>query len=147
MLVTKGQFLQYQNIFYEKLKATPYKVKLEVVSVTEVSPSEEFSMDAFVGDSPRSSKFYEFRALYEKEVPNRMREKYGLASTVNGVIYLSPKQLVPKLGDYHIDINKTKVHFEGRTQVVDKVIYLEEFREYGSCIGVQLFIKDDLKGG
>lgn len=104
-------------------------------------------MEAFVGDSPRTSQFYEFQALYEKEIPNRTREKYGLPLEVNGVVYLSPKQLIPKFGDYHLDWNRTKVHFEGRTQVIDKVIYLEEFTQYGSCIGVQIFVKDDLKGG
>lgn len=147
MLVTKGKFLQYQNMFYKKLLRTPYKIQLEVVAVQKVEPTEEFSMDAFVGDSPRTSKFYEFRALYETEISNRTREKYGLPQEVNGVVYLSPKQLIPKFGDYHLDWNRTKVHFEGRTQVIDKIVYLEEFVEYGSCIGVQLFVKDDLKGG
>ena len=104
-------------------------------------------MDAFVGDSQRESELYEFRALYEKDISDRTREKYGLPKEVNGIVYLSPKQLVPKLGDYHLDWNRTKIHFEGRTQVINKVIYLEEFREYGSCIGVQIFVKDDLRGG
>lgn len=147
MLVTKTKFLQYQNLFYRKLLNTPYKIKLEVVSVQKVKPTEEFSMDAFVGDSPRTSKFYDFRALYEKEIPNRVREKYGLANTVNGIIYLSPKQLIPIFGDYHLSMNRTKVHFEGRIQVIDKIVYLEEFKEYGSCVGIQIFVKDDLKGG
>lgn len=147
MLVTKTKFLQYRNLFYKKLLKTPYKIQLEVVTVQKIEPTEEFSMDAFVGDSPRTSKFYEFRALYEKEIPNRTREKYGLPKEVNGVVYLSPKQLVPKFGDYHLDWNRVKVHFEGRTQVIDKIIYLEDFEEYGSCIGVQIFVKDDLKGG
>lgn len=147
MIITKNQFLQYQGMFYKKLMNTPYKIQLEVVTIHRVAPTEEFSMEAFVGDSPRSSKFYELRALYEKEIPNRTREKYGLPKEVNGVIYLSPKQLTPLFGDYHLDWNKTKVHFEGRTQVIDKIIYLEEFKEYGSCVAIQIFVKDDLKGG
>nr|UVY51561.1 MAG: hypothetical protein [Bacteriophage sp.]UWD69263.1 MAG: hypothetical protein [Bacteriophage sp.]UWD76893.1 MAG: hypothetical protein [Bacteriophage sp.] len=116
-----------------------------MVTIQKVEPTEEFSMDAFVGDSPRTSEFYEFQALYEKEIPNRTREKYGLPKEVNGIVYLSPKQLVPKLGDYHLNWNKTKIHFEGHVQVIDKIIYLEEL--YGSCIGLQIFVKDDLKGG
>ena len=89
---------------------------------------------------------YSFQKLfYEKEIPNRTREKYGLPKEVNGIVYLSPKQLVPKLGDYHLNWNKTKIHFEGHVQVIDKIIYLEEL--YGSCIGLQIFVKDDLKGG
>lgn len=145
MLVTRAKFLSYQNLFYKKLQATPYKIQLEIVTIQKVEPTEEFSMDAFVGDSPRTSEFFEFRALYEKEIPNRTREKYGLPKEVNGIVYLSPKQLVPALGYYHLDWNKTKVHFEGRIQVIDKIIYLEEL--YGSCVGVQIFVKDDLKGG
>lgn len=147
MLVNKTKFLQYQNMFYGKLLKTPYKIQLEVITVHRHETTEEFSMDAFVGDSPRTSKFYEFRALYEKEISNRTREKYGLPKEVNGVVYLSPKQLIPVLGGYHLNWNKTKVHFEGRTQVIDKVVYLEEFKEYGSCVGIQIFVKDDLKGG
>nr|DAF47683.1 MAG TPA: hypothetical protein [Myoviridae sp. ctByu2] len=145
MLVDKARFLSYQNLFYRKLQQTPYKIQLEVVTVQRVEPTEDFSFDAFVGDSPRESTFYSFQALYEKEIPNRTREKYGLPKEVNGVVYLSPLQLVPKLGDYHLNWNKTKVHFEGRVQVVDKIVYLEEL--YGSCVGLQIFIKDDLKGG
>ena len=145
MLVSRTKFFQYQNIFYKKLLNTPYKIRLEVVTIQKIEPTEEFSMDAFVGDSPRTSTFYEFQALYEKEIPNRTREKYGLPKEVNGIVYLSPKQLVPKLGDYHLNWNKTKIHFEGRVQVIDKIIYLEEL--YGSCVGLQIFVKDDLKGG
>lgn len=147
MLVPKAKFLQYQSIFYNKIQATPYKIQLEVIEVEKPDPAAEFSFEAFVGDSPRTSKTYEFRALYEKDISDRTREKYGLPKEVNGVVYLSPKQLLPKFGDYHLDWNKTKVHFEGRTQVINKVVYLEEFREYGSCVGVQIFVKDDLKGG
>lgn len=147
MLVTKGKFLQYQELFYKKLLQTPYKIRLEVVTVYHADESEEFSMEAFVGDSPRTSQFYEFRALYEKEISNRTREKYGLPMEVNGVVYLSPKQLIPKFGDYHLDWNRTKIHFEGSVQVIDKVVYLEEFKEYGGCVGIQIFIKDALKGG
>lgn len=147
MLVPKNKFLQYQNLFYKKIQATPYKIQLEIIEVKRLDPSEEFSMDAFVGDSPRESKFYEFRCLYEKEVSSRTRDKFGLPKEVNGAVYLSPKQLVPKFGDYHLDWNKTKIHFEGRTQVIDRIVYLEEFKEYGSCVGIQIFVKDDLKGG
>lgn len=147
MLVTRAKFQYYQNTFYKKLQQTPYRIRLEVVTIKKVEPTEEFSMDAFVGDSDRGSKFYEFRALYEKEISNRTRDKYGLPKEVNGIVYLSPKQLVPIFGDFHLDWNKTKVHFEGRTQVIDKIIYLEEFKEYGSCVGIQIFVKDDLKGG
>ena len=147
MLISKSRFLNYQNLFYQKIQQTPYKIQLEVVSVKEKADTEEFSMDSFVGDSPRESKLYELRCLYEKEISDRTREKYGIPKEVNGVVYLSPKQLKPIFGDFHLDWNKTKIHFEGSVQVINKVVYLEEFKEYGSCIGIQIFIKDSLRGG
>ena len=147
MLVSKNKFLQYQNLFYSKLQKTPYKIQLEIITVEKHNDSKGFSIDDFVGDSKRTSKFYEFRALYEKDISSRTREKYGLPQEVNGVVYLSPKQLVPKLGDYHLNWNRTKVHFENHVQVIDRIIYLEEFKEYDSCVGIQIFLKDDLKGG
>lgn len=147
MLITKPKFLSDQSAFLRHIKATPYKVKLETVSPlpTPISGNEGFDIAAFVGDSNRESVLNEFQVLYEKEISQRTREKYGLPKEVNGIIYLSPRQLVPVYGDYHIDWNKTIVHFEGATQVIDRVIYLEEL--YGSCVGVQVFLKDSLKGG
>ena len=145
MLITKAKFISYRNSFYQKLINTPYKIKLEIITVISVPEPTEFSMDAFVGDSPRTSSLYEFQALYEKEISSRTREKYGLAKEVNGTVYLSPLQLIPKFGTYKLDWNRTKVHFEGRVQVIDRIILLEEL--YDSCVGIQLFLKDDLKGG
>lgn len=145
MLITKSQFLRYQGIFFDKIKKTPHKIQLEIVSVAPREDTGEFSMDAFVGDSPRESKFYEFQALYETMESEWSRMKYGMPREVNGIVYLSPKQLVPKFGDYHLNRFATKVHFAGKTQVVEKICYLEEM--YGSCIGVQIFVKDDENGG
>lgn len=147
MLISRARFFKYQQEFYKKLRQTPYEVRLDIISVTKKTTEDDvFDFDSFVGDSDRiTSESYTFRALYEEEIPNRTREKYGLPKEVNGIVYLSPKQLVPKLGDYHLNWNKTKIHFEGHVQVIDKIIYLEEL--YGSCIGLQIFVKDDLKGG
>ena len=143
-ILPKTKVLKYQQIFFQKVTGTPYQVQLETVSPEE--PAEEgFSLDAFVGDSPRTSVFHTFKALYEKDISDRTREKYGLPKEVNGIVYFSPKQLIPVYGDFHLDWNKTKVHFEGRVQVISKIIYLEEL--YGSCVGIQIFVKDELRGG
>ena len=114
MLVSKAKFLQYQAMFYKKLLATPYKIQLEIVTVRKPDQTEEFTIESFVGDSVRESTFYEFRALYEKEIPERTREKYGLPKEVNGVVYLSPKQLVPGL---ELDGNHVKVNLSMETNI------------------------------
>lgn len=145
MLVSKGQFINYRSIFYNKIRKTPHYIELEVFSLADNTESEEFSLESFVGDSPRTSVKYKLQALYEKIISDRMRDKYGLAKEVNGVVYLSPLQLTPILGTFYLDWNKTKIHFNGRVQVINKIIYLEEM--YDSCIGIQIFVTDDLKGG
>lgn len=142
-VLPQAKFKQYRQIFFNKVTGTPYSIKLEIV--TPETPSGEFSLEEFVGDSPRTSRFYTFPALYEKDISDRVREKYGLPKEVNGIVYLSPLQLVPVFGDYHLDWNRTKVHFEGRVQVINKIVYLEEL--YKSCVGVQIFVRDDNKGG
>ena len=143
MILTRSRFLLYQGEFYRKLLRTPFKVTLEIFTVTPPPETGEFSLDAFVGDSERTSKLYEFNALYEREIPLRTREKYGLPKEVNGIVYLSPKQLEGTLGTFKLDWNKTKVHFADRTQVIQKIEELEPL--YNSCIGIQLFLKDTLK--
>lgn len=146
MILSKSNHSRYRKIFFTKVTHTPYQVELVVSSFDDKKSSVEFSLDNFVGDSKRIVEHtYTFRALYEKEISDRTREKYGLPKEVNGVVYLSPLQLVPKFGTYQLNWNKVKIHFEGRTQVINKIVYLEQL--YGSCVGVQIFVQDELKGG
>ena len=145
MIVTRSLFLHYQEVFYQKLLKTPFTIQLEFITVEKSEDTEKFSMKDFVGNAARSSKLHTFNALYEREIPTRTREKYGLAKEVNGIVYLSPKQLIPVIGTFQLNWNTTKVHFAGRVQVIQKIELLEPL--YNSCIGLQLFIKDDLKGG
>ena len=145
MLVSKGKFLQYQSVFHNKVINTPHTIELEIVTAEKPTDTGEFNMDAFVGDMSRTSKFYKFNALYEKDIPEWNREKWGIPLEVNGVVYLSPKQLVPKLGTFRLKRNQTKIHFGGSVQIIHKIMYLEEM--YDSCVGIQIFVKDDLKGG
>lgn len=142
-VLPQAKFKQYRQIFFRKVTGTPYSIQLE--TVTPLVPASDFSLEEFVGDSPRVSNVHTFPALYEKDISDRVREKYGLPKEVNGIVYLSPLQLVPVYGDYHLDWNTTKIHFEGRVQVINKIVYLEEL--YNSCVGVQIFVRDENKGG
>lgn len=145
MLVSKGQFLRYQNTFYDKLKKTPYYIELEIYEVIKKNTNNDaFDLENFVGDSERVvKKTVKFNALFEREISDRMREKFGLPTEVNGVVYLSPIQLKQKLGTDRLSWQKTKVKFSGRTHVIDRIYYLEEM--YNSYVGAQIFVKDDLK--
>lgn len=144
-IIGKAAHNRYRKLFYDKIRSTPYEVELEVSSVTTPQSTGDFSMENFVGDSTRTSESHTFRALYEKEISDRTREKYGLPKEVNGVVYLSPLQLVPVYNTFKLNWNKVKIHFEGRVQVINKIVYLEQL--YNSCIGVQIFVQDVLKGG
>lgn len=145
MLISKSNFNRYRKIFYNKVVNTPYEIELEISTVDKSSSTDGDFLSSFVGDSKRTSETYTFKALYEKEISDRTREKYGLPKEVNGIVYLSPLQLIKKFGTFKLDWNRTKVHFEGSTQVINKIVYLEQL--YGSCVGIQIFVQDALKGG
>lgn len=145
MLINESAFKVYQKNFHNKIMSTPHTLTMEIFSVVETPTDGEFDLDMFVGDSKRDSVEYTFNALYEKDISTRTREKYGITNLVNGIVYLSPLQVAPKLGTYRVDKDKTVIHFNGAIQVIDKIDYLEEM--YGSCIAIQIFLKDATKGG
>lgn len=144
MIITGARFKHYQMIFHKKIMKTPFNVEIEIYSVAKKSTGE-FTLDSFVGDSTRSSVKYKLNALYEREISSRTREKYGLPKEVNGIVYFSPIQLKQLLGTYKLDWNKTVVHFAERTQVIQKIDYLEPL--FNDCVGVQVFVKDSKTGG
>lgn len=145
MILNSQTFKAYQNKFHSKIIQTPHVITLEVFSVEDKIDTGEFDLDSFVGDSVRTSKKYQFNALYEKDISTRTREKYGITNLVNGIVYLSPIQVSKEFGTYKVDKNKTVVHFNGATQVIDKIDYLDEL--FNSCIAIQIFLRDDTKGG
>lgn len=140
MLISEIKFNGYRQTFYEKVVKSPYQVTMKIVTATTGN-----SFQDFVGDSSRTEVSYQFPCLYEKIVNQRQREKYGLPDTTEGIIYLSPLQLVPVIGTFVLDKNKTTFIFEYRPQVIDNITYLESL--YGSCVGLQIAVKDSLKGG
>lgn len=140
-ILPQAKFLRYQNIFYSKVANSPYFITLRVYSVV----TDPGSIEEFVGDSDRPYKDYVFPCLYEKEDVQAGREKFGNEEKINGVIYLSPLQLVPLVGTFLIDRFKMKILFEGKMQVINKVTYLESL--FGSCVSVQIGIVDDVHGG
>ena len=145
-VLSQAAFRSYQNKFHEKIMGTPHTVKVEIFSVVpKDDTSGEFDIETFVGDSKRTSKEYLFNALYEEDISTRTREKYGVTNLINGIVYLSPLQVLPVLGTYRIDKNKTIVHFNGAIQVIDKIDYMDEL--FGSCIAIQIFLKDATRGG
>lgn len=145
MILTPSAFKGYQKNFHSKIMQTPHVITLEVFSVPDKGDSNEFSLEEFVGDSVRNSVKYVFNALYEKDISARTREKYGITNLVNGIVYLSPLQVISKLGTYRVDKNKSVIHFNGAVQVIDKIDYLEEL--HNSCIAIQIFLRDATKGG
>ncbi len=141
MILSLGQFRHFQSEFLRKVIASPYQVVFKEYSVLSGTV-----METFFGDSDRVIKReLALPCLYEKFVNNREREKVGLPTTVDGVIYFSPLQLVPLFDTFKLNINSFVFEFQGRTQVVENVTYMEEI--FNSCIAVRFGIRDNLKGG
>lgn len=140
-LISNSAFLAYQRKFFDKVKSSPYKVTM---IVTEKIPGDDALAD-FVGSSERTSVSYELPCLYEKVVSNTQREAYGLPLDTQGVIYLSPLQLIPILGTFRISRQKVSFIFEGIRHGILMVDYMEQI--YNSCIAVKMAIKHLEKGG
>ena len=142
MLISQATFLRYQQTFATKVKASPYSVILKTIVVT-TTPG---SLEEFTGDSARNiGSTNSIPCLYEKTINPRQREKYGLPDTVDGVLFISPLQLIPLFGSFRLSKNKTIFIFQEREQVIENITYLELL--HNSCISVQINLKDSLKGG
>lgn len=118
----------------------PHKVTL----IDNVLDAPDSDLSAFTGDREVTQKTYEFTALYNREIQIRERQKYGLTDEVNGIIFLSPLELIPKRGSFQVDTKLTKIFFAGKEQIIERVDYLEPL--YNSCIAVQIFVKDTING-
>jgi ABC-type proline/glycine betaine transport system ATPase subunit len=141
-LVTNSRFIKYQNIFFNHVQLSDMIIELGIEELVN-APSNDF-LTNFTGSNQRSITWYSLPALYETNIENFSREKYGLTEIQSGAIYISPLQLIPLFGTHIIDRNKTLVRKSGHEFILDRVQYLEPL--YGSCIAIELMLKDKLRG-
>ena len=139
-LLTNARFLRYQDTFYRTVAQCDKTIEIGIESV---SPTGDF-LEGFVGAGTRTITWHTFPALYQTDIDSYSRDRFGLSSTESGLIYLSPKQLIPVFGTYRIDRLATHVRKSDHEFILDKVNYLEPL--YESCVAIELTLKDIVRG-
>lgn len=138
--LTPTRFLQYQEAFYNEVSKSPLTCDLiiQVVSSTD-------DLSTFVGDSTRSQTIYKIPILWERNLDSVNRSKWGFEQSRDSTLYIAPKSLEKKLGHYNITPLNTRIVFQDREWIVEKVDKLSPL--FNSCIALEVKLQSATKGG
>lgn len=104
--------------------------------------------DSFVGNSVRSvEKEVSMRCLYNRQLSEWAREKFGLTEDVSGTLYLSPILLFQEFGDWRIEGRKLLVTLIEETYRVQRVQYIGHIPKFNTCLAVEIRLTDSIRGG
>ena len=118
------------------------QIELGITSVT--SNSTDF-LTNFSGSNPRGETSWTyFNCLFENSAESFTFENSGVSATFDGIIYLSPEQLIPIYGTFRIDKLVTLVRLNNVVFQMESIRYLEEL--YDDCIAVELKLTDAIRG-
>lgn len=140
--VTYAKFFNYQGAFYHEVANADMQIEIGIESSS--APSGDFLKD-FTGSNNRTITWTTFNALYQSDVRSFDRSKVGIPSDEEGIVYLSPLQLIPIYGTFEIDKLATHVRKSGKEFILHRVTYLEPL--YGSCLAIELMMTDIIRGG
>lgn len=127
--MTRFHYLRLQKTFFTRLNCSCAD---SVVKITHPKATVINTFTDFTGDNKRSDETtYELPCLYQRNISDKERSKYGISNDVSARIYVSPLSL-EKVTGYKIftpEIRKVK----GRIQceifdekfMVDQIIDLE----------------------
>ncbi len=136
------KFNKYKATFHNKVSTSP---KVATFVVTTLTGSDADSLKSFMGSSgTRQSSTKVFNVLFNKQALSYERGKPGIDSQFTGVVYVSPDQLVNAYGTYKVNGYVTRIIIDTEEFIVDNINYLEEL--YGSCIAVEINLKDLIDG-
>jgi len=145
--LTQGQFTNYQNIFYRYAIASPMTISLGIQTPT---PSTGNFLEDFAGANNSDTDgypttWYDFPALYQRDLDTFSRERYGLVENQSGVIYLSPIQIQDVFGSFNaLDERLVVIKLDGHIFMLDKLEYMEPL--FGSCVAIEFTLKDAVRG-
>lgn len=137
--LTSDRFMNYRQVFYEKVIKSPISVELLVVTSTTSGTIKDF-----LGANTQNLTANVLPCLFEYNKDSTERDKIGLSDTGSASIYLSPLQLEPLYGDYKFDFRNIKVVLLGHLYIVEKIDYLHNI--FDSCIAVEFTCKEDIRG-
>lgn len=99
----------------------------------------------FMGDNDRLPVEYEIQCLFSKDTAPSLREKFGLESPKDAVVYLSPITVKKVMGTWKLNKKMLSVRLLDTTYLVKRLSYKGEM--YDSCIALELELEITTKGG
>lgn len=134
--ISKYQFEQYRETYRRMVEKSPIFCDLEIT--TTINSTGSFTN--FTGDNQRLTTKYNFPCLYNRNIAQNERIKYGLHESVTGILYLSPTHLQNRLGSFKLDKRKVVVYLTEEKFIVDTIVYLSPM--YNSCLTVEIRLTD-----
>ena len=135
-VITPEKFYRYRTQFKKNLDKVPARC---VITFTTQTSSGSFT--DFTGDSNRTTNTFTLPCLYNFELSEQQRLKYGMDSNESGIIFLSPIHLQEMTG--YTDLTRKDIAMillnEGEF-AVNRVKHKEPL--YNSCIAIQLYVMD-----
>lgn len=143
MTLSHTTFVQVQAQFHRIVQSSPLCANLVIVESTP----EAGSYDTLMGNSTRSiTKEVPLKVLFNRNVDDNTRTKFGLSEDVSGVLYVSPIDLIIATGSWKLDGRKLKVQFLEETYLVKRVHYISNVPKFSSCLAVEIRLYDDIHG-
>ena len=147
--LTQSKFLNYQNVFYRNVIASPMIVSIGIQVPTPSAGN--FLADFTKANSPITGydipTWYDFPTLYNRDLPVHLREKTGYTNDEDDIIYLSPLQVQDVFGSFdYLKINEKLIvaKLDGNETMAQLVTHLEPL--FGTCIAIEIKLKDFVRG-
>lgn len=132
------RFNNFRDRFYKEVTKSPVTALLRFYTVNSIGAFTDIT-----GDSDREYEQISVKCLYDREMTEFKRSKYGLEQDVSGLLFVSPihfSQATPDYKKWIENFNKIRVVlYAGEYQV--SLIRLKE-PLYGSFICAELHLKD-----
>lgn len=134
-----NKFFKHKNVYNTTVLRSPVTCTLVVTSIKV----EQGAYETFTGDSERNEDSYELNCIYKRDFDQMQRMKFGYEADVSGVVYLSPDQVLEKLGTVSLDETKLRVSLQGFTYGVVRVINHGQI--YGSIFAIEIRLSNPTK--
>jgi hypothetical protein len=148
MIIPQAQYESLRQLFFDKITDGDNKA-LFTLQFVDVAYADRRGQ--FLGEGEESDAgTYQFQCFYRWMRNDKMRERSGVETDVDMVIYISPIDLFKKTGSYSIPENymkafaKMRVTFIGEQFEIKKVVEVEPMAVDGgrTCIAYQFDLKD-----
>lgn len=121
-----------------------------IATLVYITPTSSGSFTDLTGESARTEGNYNVKCLYDRNMTEYKRSKFGLTHDVSGLLYLSPIHIAGAVpsgitwADFFINFERLHVILYGERYQVG----LPRFKEplYNTYIAVELHLKNIAKG-